>query len=133
VLSHEGEPALSAWSRRDHASLPAVALGPKAALLQARRLRTRAPDHAPHLALGSGINLRTADGLLSYSANAVGSALFLERIQRRPLGTVLTQDLVFCSLAEFEQWCEAEPLRFEDPQLFQRLHRFGEGCFDARR
>ena len=60
---------------------------------------------------------------------ASGSALYVERIQRRPLGTHLVQCMVFASADDFARWCDAEPLRFDDPGLHQRLCRRGREFF----
>lgn len=121
------------WSKRDHAALPAPALGPKASQIQARRLQGRLQRAASATAIRSGIRLSTADGAIAFVLRGVGSALYLERTQRRPLGTHLIQSMVFASSAEFTRWCEAEPLRFDEPQLHQRLRRHGEEFFDGSR
>jgi hypothetical protein len=126
----DGEaPSTTGWSNRDHAALPALALGPKAAVLQARRqqrLGTR-----PGAGSEAGVRLSTADAALTFVLRAAGSALYLERTQRRPLGTHLVQSMVFASADEFRRWCDAEPLRFDDPNLHRRLRRHGEEFFGA--
>lgn len=121
------------WSKRDHAALPAVALGPKASQIQARRLQGRLSRSEAGTANRTGIRLSTADGAIAFVLRGVGGALYVERTQRRPLGTHLIQSMVFASSTEFTRWCEAEPLRFDDPNLHQRLRRHGEEFFDGAR
>ena len=126
-------PSTSEWSNRDHAALPARALGPKAATLHARRqlhLAVR-PDYRAQRRTST--RLSTADAALSYVLQGNGDALYVERTQRRPLGTVLIQSVVFSTQADFARWCDAEPLRFQDPVLHQRLRRHGEEFFGALR
>ena len=119
------------WSKRDHAALPAVALGPKASQIQARRQQGRLSHTDKVTSIRSGIRLSTADGAIGFVLRGVGNALYLERAQRRPLGTHLIQSMVFSSSTEFTRWCDAEPLRFDDPNLHQRLRRHGEEFFDG--
>ncbi|MBY0468386.1 MAG: hypothetical protein K2Q07_05365 [Burkholderiaceae bacterium] len=122
-----------AWSQRDHAALPAPALGPKASLIQVRRRQGRLTRAGTCTATRSGIQLSTADGAVVFVLRGVGIALYLERTQRRPLGTHLIQSMLFASRCEFTRWCEAEPLRFDEPHLHQRLRRHGEEFFDGSR
>ena len=124
-------PAPSGWSNRDHAALPALPLGPKAAALQTRRRERLATRSLAMLATRSGIRLSTADAAVTFVMRGAGGALYIERTQRRPLGTCQVQSMVFSCVAEFDRWCAAEPTRFEDPNLHQRLRRHGQEFFDA--
>lgn len=116
------------WAPREHAPQPARALGPKAGPRQARR-RQREPDTTspgPCAAAGTARDadrFQTADAAITFVLRASGSALSIERIQRRPIGTHLVQFLVFDSAADLLRWSEAEPLRLDDPGLHQRLVR----------
>ena len=124
-----GAPWTPAWSNRDHAALPAPALGPKAAVLQARRQQRLATRPGTVSSSEAGVRLSTSDAAVTFLMRGVGSALYLERTQRRPLGTHMVQSMIFDSADEFKRWCDAEPLRFDDPNLHLRLRRHGEEFF----
>lgn len=124
--STEGaKPAAATWSHRDHAAQPARALGPKATLLQARRQQRGALWPGGGASRCEAVQVTTADAAVTFVLQACGSALYVERTQRRPLGTHVVQSMVFSSADEFARWCDAEPLRFDDPGLHQRLCRQG--------
>lgn len=116
---------------RDHALSPGRPLGPKARALQARRQQRTAARQRAEVPPNAGPRLGTADGALSYLLRPSGPHLFVERTQRRPLGTHLVHAIVFTGREDFRRWCDAEPLRFEEPHLHQRLLRQGEEIFDA--
>lgn len=124
-------PRPDARSRRDHGIQPARPLGPKAKALQAQRRQRSAARQQADVPPHAGLRLCTADGSLSYLLRGAGRSLFIERTQRRPLGTHMVHAAVFCSREDFRRWCDAEPLRFEEPHLHQRLLRQGEEFFDA--
>jgi hypothetical protein len=112
--------------RRDHAALPARALGPKASKTNAKRKQRIDVRTATDL---ERWRVATGDRALSYVVQAVDSGLYVERRQRRPLGADVVQSMVFTSIDEFVRWCDAEPLRFDDPALHDRLRRRGEEFF----
>jgi hypothetical protein len=114
--------------------MPAAQLGPKARRLHDRR-KQRAERASSAVAEGRAgqCRLATDDRALSYLLRRVDGGLYVERRQRRPLGADVTQSMVFATLAQFSVWCEAEPMRFDDPVLHNRLWRQGEGFFDADR
>lgn len=134
-----------AWANRDHAARPAPVLGPKASQRQTRRQQRQAQvsasdaSHQAHKAhktpqvreMSGTAQLTTADAAVSFLLKASGNALYVERIQRRPLGTHLVQCMVFAGAEDFEHWCEAEPLRFDDPGLHERLCRQGREFFSG--
>jgi hypothetical protein len=124
-----GLSASATWAYRDHAALPARALGPKAGLLQSRRQQRDAGRPGAGAATREAVQLTTADAAVTFVLKASGSALYVERIQRRPLGTHVVQCMVFASADDFARWCDAEPLRFDDPGLHQRLCRRGREFF----
>ena len=117
------------WSHRDHAAQPARALGPKANQLRARRQQSGTPRPSAAIEPYEAVRLTTADAAVSFVLKASGSALYVERIQRRPLGTHVVQCMVFAGADDFARWCDAEPLRFDDPGLHQRLCRRGREIF----
>lgn len=124
-----GTSAGATWSLRDHAAQPARALGPKASQLQARRRQRGAAPPGASASPRDVVQLTTADAAVTFVLQPSGSVLYLERIQRRPLGTHVVQCMVFASAEEFTRWCDAEPLRFDDPGLHQRLCRRGREFF----
>lgn len=124
-----GTSASAAWSHRDHAAQPARALGPKASQLQARRQQHGAARPGTDAAPREALQLTTADAAVTFVLKASGGTLYVERIQRRPLGTHVVQCMVFGSADDFARWCDAEPLRFDDPGLHQRLCRRGREYF----
>ncbi|WP_144290118.1 hypothetical protein [Ideonella sp. A 288] len=119
---------LTGWSGRGHASDVARRLGGHAGATQVTRSQcaTRLPGTPD-----GELRLSTADAALSFAVRAVAGGLYVERVQRRPRGVRQVQSLVFTALDEFTAWCDAEPLRFDDPLLFQRLRRVGQEHFDA--
>lgn len=117
------------WAHRDHAALPAKTLGPKASLLHARRQRCTPEPRIATAVTTATLRLTTADAAVSFVLKPSGSALYVERVQRRPLGAHVVQCMVLCSASEFSRWCDAEPLRFDDPGLHQRLKRRGQEFF----
>jgi len=126
----EGAASASAtWSHREHAAQPARALGPKASLLQSRRQQRDAVRPGAGTVPREAAQFTTADAGLTIVLRACGSALYVERIQRRPLGTHVVQCMAFGSAEDFARWCDAEPLRFDDPALHQRLCRRGREFF----
>lgn len=113
------------------AAQPALPLGPKQQVLHARRLARPGTTGARDAASSAGRHYATQDRGVSVVMRGIGRGLFVERTQRRPLGTHLVQALVFDDGAAFERWCDADPLRFDDPGLHQRLLRDGREYFNG--
>jgi hypothetical protein len=111
------------WALRVHAAQPARFLGPKASALQLRRQQREL--HRPF----ADDMLVTADAAMSFAVRLCGRVLYVERLQRRPLGVHIVQSMVFDNDTAFSRWCDAEPLRFDDPSLHQRLRRRGQELF----
>lgn len=120
----------SRWAQRDQAPQ----LGHVAATRQARRLK-HAVKRLKTATAGSDsaavLQLRTPDASLCFVVRCHANGLAVERRQRRPLHTHVVQWMLFADAAQFKRWCEAEPMRFEDPHLHQRLCRCGEEYFGA--
>lgn len=113
------------------AALPVRPLGPKQQVLHARRLARSGTTVSRDATTGAGRHFATEDRSISVLLRGVGRALFVERTQRRPLGTHVVQAIVFDDGAAFERWCDADPLRFDDPGLHQRLLREGREYLDG--
>lgn len=123
-----GTPSTPGWTNRDRAAQPARPLGPKASVLHARR-QQRSGNTASEQASREALRLSSADAAVTLVIQGVGSTLYVERTQRRPLGTHLVQSMVFETIEEFARWCDAGPLRFDDPPLHLRVRRHGEDFF----
>ena len=127
-------PPESARRQKDAIDGPGRPLGPKAALLHARRSRLKAsqPAATPQsITVTDSVQLCSEDGAVSFVVTPRSDRLFIERTQRRPLGIHLAQSFVFEDLAAFVRWCEADPIRFDHPVLHSRLRRQGDEHFRA--
>lgn len=116
--------------RKDAIDEPVRPLGPKAALLHARRVGRKAATPDP--AAGEDAGLASEDGAVSFVVTGTTGGLYIERTQRRPLGAQLVQAMVFDDTAAFKRWCDADPIRFDYPVLHGRLRRQGDDYFRAR-
>lgn len=126
--------------RVDRIDEPARPLGPKRAALQLRRLQrspTPAPAKlAPEVVCASrrdAVLLASKAGDVSFSLRATDQGCLVERTQRQAVGARLVQTMVFADQATFERWCAVEPIRFEDPVLYDQLRREGHGALDGKR
>jgi hypothetical protein len=125
-------PTTAVWSVREHAPLPAQALGPKAKTLHLRR-RQQCPRRPPRgSATSTQTRLTGSDAALSFVLSDARPGLFVQRTQHHTDGMRLIQSMVFDTAREFDRWCHAEPLRFHDPTLHQRVVAFGADFFDER-
>lgn len=118
--------------RMDALDAPARPLGPKAALLHARRASRKAA-HRRDQAEGNEPGLVSEDGAVSFKVEATPVGLGIERVQRRPLGTQFMQVFVFDDAASFERWCDTDPIRFQYPLLHGQIRRQGDDYFAAKR
>lgn len=121
-----------AIGRRRHDALdePARPLGPKAAVLHARRANRKAAQTA--LAEGAENQLMSEDGAVSFKVEPTPAGLGIERVQRRPLGTQFMQVFLFDDATSFKRWSETDPIRFQYPLLHGRLRRQGDDYFAAK-
>jgi hypothetical protein len=113
--------------RADAVDDPVRPLGPKAAVLQARRVKRNATAPAPIAG-----ELISEDGAVSFVVVGGALGLLIERTQRRPLGSRLVQALVFDEVAEFRRWCDSDLVRFDYPLLHRRLWSQGHEYFARR-
>ena len=113
--------------RTDALDDPVRPLGPKAAVLHARRVKRKATASEP-----AGGELVSEDGAVSFVVIAGGAGLCVERTQRRPLGSQLVQAIVFGDVAAFMRWCDADVVRFDYPVLHRRLRNQGHEYFAQR-
>ncbi len=124
--------------RRAQASDAARPLGPKAAVLHARRQRlgsakAAAVVEATDRHRSDQLALTSNDGALAFVLKASAAGLYVERTQRRPLHAHIVQSIVFESIDSFLRWCEADPVRFDHPVLYSRLRRHGDEILRAKR
>jgi hypothetical protein len=109
------------------------ALGDKHAVLHARRLKLTAPTPARPFHVGAQHVLASQVVPVAFVLRATSQGLLIERSQGERLGPRLTQTLVMADSEAFERWCAAEPVRFEDPVLFDQLRRDGHDALALKR
>ena len=133
------EPGDGLRARRALTIEPVRDLGPKAAVLHARRQRAAAlRPPAPRRRDKAEFALASDDGAVVFVLRRTvvqrppghetqpATGLHVERIQRRPLGCQLVQYMRFEVVAAFASWCELDPIRFDYPLLYSRLRRQGD-------
>ncbi len=106
--------------------------GDKVTALQRRRRNSEASRRAANDARLGGVALANATATVAFRLIPVPTGLLVERVQHRPAGTVLRQTLLLREQQQFEAWCTVEPLRLEEPAVWTRLRRAGDGVFDDR-
>ena len=109
-------------------------VGAKTAVLHARRMR--ACIHTGHTEPSQQSDqklkqLRSLDGAIGFRLAAFGTGLCVERTDRRRSNAVCMQAMVFDSRTSFLRWCDSEPIRFEEPLLFDHLRRLGGEALDG--
>jgi hypothetical protein len=123
--------------RIDRIDEPARPLGAKRAALQMRRQRTAGPSARP--APKDGANpqhertLVSKDSFVTFTLRATDLGLLIERAQGQHFGARLVQTMVFADSGSFERWCASEPMRFEDPGLYDQLRREGHDALGGKR
>ena len=106
--------------------------GEKVTALQRRRRDNEAARRAANDTHPGGIAVTNTRATVAFRLVPVLAGLLVERVQRRPAGTVLCQSLLLRDRRQFEAWCAVEPLRLEEPAVWTRLRRAGDGVFDGR-
>jgi hypothetical protein len=126
--------------RPSHSEMPdgTRPLGPKAAALHARRQQMRAA-RAVELARASRdhgraeqLALVSTDRKFRFVLRHVTAELYVERTQRDAQDAQVVQSMVFDGWDAFLRWCDADPVRFDQPVLHQQLRRHGDEFFNAR-
>ncbi|MFG6432083.1 hypothetical protein [Roseateles sp. LYH14W] len=113
----------SAHRRLDLIEEPARPLGDKSAALMARRRRPATMNIAP--ASQSVRVVSSADATLTFSMRPAAGGMLVERTHCRSYGPRIVLQMLFDSPARFDRWCASEPVRFDDPMLFDQLCRHG--------
>lgn len=106
--------------------------GDKVTALQRRRRDSEAARRAANDARLGGVALANAQSTVAFHLVPVPAGLLIERVQHRPAGTVLCQSMLLRDQRQFEAWCAVEPLRLDEPVVWTRLRRAGDGAFDDR-
>ena len=120
--------------RLDRIDEPARPLGAKRAALQLRRQSAPAVAEAKDQRTGTGERtLASKDAMVAFALRATAFGLLIERTQRQAVGTRLVQTMVFEDQPTFDRWCDSEPMRFEDPMLYDRLRREGHEALGGQR
>ena len=120
--------------RMDRIDEPARPLGAKRAALQLRRQSAPAVAEAKDQRTVTGERtLASKDARVAFAMRATAFGLLIERTQRQAVGTRLVQIMVFEDQPTFDRWCDSEPMRFEDPMLYDRLRREGHEALGGQR
>ena len=98
---------------------------PRRVAVNRQRTARRTHGCAPPSPDGREI-VASSDGAVTFTLQAIGARLFVQRTQRQTLGLMAIQCLLIDSHAEFRRWCEVEPARFDHPVVFDRLRRYGD-------
>jgi hypothetical protein len=125
---HPAADELSATAAHPRHALPGEwvrPFGDKVTALQVRRRGETRRRAAGDPAKG-GSSLSTRDGTVAFHLRITPSGLLVERLQHRPVGCVLVQSALLFGSEAFRRWCDAEPIRFDDPGLHDRLRRHGD-------
>jgi hypothetical protein len=123
--------------RIDRIDEPARPLGSKRAALQIRRQRSTHPA-ARSTAKGAANQqdertLVSSDTSVTITLRATTLGLLIERTHSQPVGARLVQTMVFTDTESFDRWCASEPIRFEDPVLYDQLRREGHDALVSKR
>jgi hypothetical protein len=73
--------------------------------------------------------LQAQDGTVTYTVAARHAGVLVGRTTTGRADLQVTQILYFSIRAAFDQWCESDPMRFEQPQLHQGLRRAAQELF----
>ncbi|MFZ2990695.1 hypothetical protein [Ideonella sp.] len=118
----------------DRIDEPARPLGAKRAALQLRRQSAPVPVEAKDQRTDTGERtLASQDATVAFALRATAFGLLIERTQRQAFGTRLVQTMVFEDQPTFDRWCDSEPMRFDDPMLYDRLRREGHDALGGPR
>lgn len=120
----------SAHRRLDHIEEPARPLGDKSAALLARRRRPSATNGA---STSQSVRVvSSADLTLSFAMHPAARGMLVERTHCRSPGPRIVLQMLFDSPERFDRWCASEPVRFNDPMLFDQLCRHGHEVLCSR-
>jgi len=128
--------ALQPGGRRriDQIDEPARPLGEKRAALHARKRSASPPSRASlaRCTLPGERVLASNDASIEFSLRSTAAGLVLERTQQHRAGACLVQTMVFQDEGRFERWCASEPVRFDEPVLYDQLRREGHEAFGRK-
>jgi len=113
---------------------PPRPLGDKRAALQARRQRassSKVTTGARGNARAFDRLLTSSDSTLAFAIRSTAMGLLVERTHCPPGGPRIVQTMVFDSADGFDRWCTLEPVRFDDPMLYDQLRRHGHEALDG--
>lgn len=69
--------------------------------------------------------LRSDDGIIEFRLTAVTGGVYVERLKHKPGRGRILQATVFEDDAKFQQWCDADALRYTYPRIYIALSRTG--------
>ncbi len=88
---------------------------------------------AAELPIAGGQVFASADLAVAFCLAMVSDRLLVQRTLRHATGAVAVQCFLIDGPEDFRQWCDVDPTRFDDPGLFDRVRRYGDEAFAARR
>jgi hypothetical protein len=126
-----------AWGRLSGNGLDADSprpMNPLTAALITRR-RSRAVSEAPTMQADAEISPRSSlaskDESVRYDLRAVDGGVLVQRTTCRKAELQVLQTFHFARADAFERWCEVDPMRFDEPQLWEQLLRQGHELFNG--
>lgn len=120
--------------RTDPIDEPARPLGTKRAALRLRRHSTAAAAHASGQRTAPGmLTVVSKDATVTFALRATAYGLLVQRTQCQLDGCRLVQAMMFADQPRFDRWCDREPMRFEDPMVYDRLRREGHDALSGQR
>ena len=84
---------------------------------------------AARLSISSSFEAASEDGVVRLRVQATETGVFVERAYIHPSSALVVMDVHFDDAAQFGDWCNADPARFEYPLLFLSLKRHGSDLF----
>ncbi|MBW8848010.1 MAG: hypothetical protein JF607_23855 [Burkholderiales bacterium] len=135
VVAPADAPQFQSYRRVDQIDEPARPLGEKRAALHTRRQRTAGAAGgtiSPQAASAGTRVIATKDAGVAFVIRRTSAGLVIERTQRQPVGACLVQTMSFQDARWFDRWCESEPVRFEEPVLYDQLRREGHEALGGK-
>lgn len=81
--------------------------------------------HAPTPSITGSRRVRSADGTLVFTLIPTTRGVAVERVLAHG-GNVVSQVIAFADAESFHRWCDANPMRFENPSIHVEVKRDGD-------
>jgi hypothetical protein len=76
--------------------------------------------------------LRSKDGAVAFVLRSASAGVLVERVEHGSQGAWLMQTMLFTDYDSYNRWCDADPVRFDEPVLYHRLLREGHARSGGR-